>query len=94
MELVDPEYIMCADKQPRKKPLMLPQWAAFAACLAVAVITGIVMVLGPDNNAAVAVAAGDTASIFSNGGIELAVVFLSLLAASGILAYIIKKKKE
>lgn len=32
--------------------------------------------------------------MFGNGGIELALIFLSLLAASGILAYILKKRKE
>lgn len=46
------------------------------------------------NGAEVIVSSGDTASMFGNGGIELALIFLSLLAASGILAYILKKRKE
>lgn len=94
MELIDPEFVAAADKLPKKKPLMLPQWIALAACLAIAVMSGTMMILQPDNGAEVIVSSGDTASMFGNGGIELALIFLSLLAASGILAYILKKRKE
>ena len=51
-------------------------------------------VLQPDDTAAVIIESENAASVFGNSGIALAVIFLALLAASGILAYILKKKKQ
>ena len=92
MDLVDPGYIEEADRLPRKKPILWKQWTALAACLAIAVISGIMTVLSTGSSPQTAESAGDTASIFSGSGVTLALMGLSLLAAAGIAAYIIKKK--
>ncbi len=93
MDLVDPKYIEEAEKRPRKKPMMLPQWIGLAACFVICCISGLVLILYPESGTNMVISGEDTASLFGSGGIALAVLLLSLLAAVGIIAYIIKKRK-
>lgn len=94
MELIDPAYIEAADKKPEKKPIMWQRWTALAACITVAVISGTIMVISPDNGVGTVDSGGDTASLFSNGGIPLIIFVASSLAAIAVAAVMIKKKKK
>ncbi len=93
MDLIDPQFIEEADRMPRKKPVFWQQWGALAASLAIALIAGLAVVFLPDNNIPIT-GTGDTASIFGDGGIALVVLMISLLAAVGITAHIIRKTKD
>lgn len=94
MDLIDPEFIEAADRKPRKRPIMWKQWTALAACLVIAVISGFIMVISPDEGMSVAVSTSDTASLFSAGGIPLITLTGSLLAAAASAAIIIKNKRR
>ena len=94
MELIDPAYIEAADKKPKRKPIMWQHWTALAACLAVAVVSGVMTVLIPSEGVGTAVSPGDTASLFSPGGAALILLCASLLAALAIAALIINDKRK
>lgn len=94
MELIDPEYIEAADRKPKKKPIKWQQWGALAACIAVAVFSGVLMAVSPDNGIEYTGGSGDTASLFSTGGIPLIILVAASLAALAITAVIIRNKKD
>ncbi len=94
MELVDPEYIEKAGRVPKKKPIRWQQWTALAACLMIAVFSGVVMIVSPDEGTLINVSNSDTASIFSTGGVMMILLAASLLGALAVVALIIKDKRE
>ena len=94
MELVDPEFIETAGRLPKRKPIKWQQWTALAACLAIAVISGVMMAVDPDGAEAVPVSGSDTASLFSTGGAMLILLAASLLGALAIIALMIKDKRS
>lgn len=94
MELIAPEFIEAADKAKKKKPIKWQHWTALAACLAVSVLSGVLMAVDPSQAIGTAVISGDTASMFSGGGIAFILLVASLLAAIAIAALIIKDKRE
>ena len=94
MELIDPEFIEAADKKPRKKPIKWQYWTALAACLAVAVASGVMSAVTSVGDAQVVVSPGDTASIFSGGGVFLILMIASLLASLAIAALLIKDREK
>lgn len=94
MDLADPKYIDEADKLPRRMPIMWKQWSALAACLAVTVISAIMMYIQADTASAPDISPSDTATLLGSGGLPLILMILSLLGAGGIAAYIIKNRKK
>ena len=94
MELIDPAYIEAADRKPKKKPIMWKQWGTLAACIAAAVVSGVIMVVSPDSGTGHIGVSGDTASLFSTGGIPLVILVAALLAALATVAMIIRNRKD
>ena len=94
MDLIAPEFIEAADKAKKKKPIKWQYWTAMAACLAVSVVSGVMMAVSPDEETGIAAVSQNAASLFSEGGVLLILLAASLLAALAIAALIIKDKRE
>ncbi|MBO6301898.1 MAG: hypothetical protein J6N15_05630 [Ruminiclostridium sp.] len=94
MELVDPEFIETAGRIPKRKPIKWQQWTALAACLMIAVISGVMMVMDPDAAETVPVSGADTASLFSTGGAMMILLAASLLGALAVIALMIRDKRS
>ncbi len=94
MELIDPSFIEAADKKPRKRPIKWQHLTALAACLAAAVVSGVLMAVTPGDGNVIVTGTGDTASLFSEGGVLLIILVASVLTALAVAALIIKDKGE
>ena len=94
MDLIAPEFIEAADKAKKKKPIKWRYWAALAACLAVSVVSGVIMAVSPDEGAGAVAVSQDAASLFSEGGVLLILFVASIVAALAIAALLIKEKDE
>ena len=97
MEGVSPEYIEAAEnagnKGRRQIILIRRLTAALAACLALAVLSGVMLLTGGTGEIDAGTLSENTASVFGSGGLT-AVLFAASLLAAAVLGIIIAVKKK
>ena len=96
MELIDPELIEAADKQPdiRSVKIMKRLAAALAACIVLTLFSGIMMLSSGGGFVHPEVSSPDSASVFGGGTVYTVIFGASLLLTAGISGVMIHRSRK